>query len=116
MKRTLLAMSAALLVAACSDNGTEAAGGSAEGFDALPTSPAETRVVAGKMTFWMYEGDGGCFGYLANGASELQLWVDVDACGETEYAENQPAEVEVTFNPENQYGPGKTYTITRFIK
>ena len=42
------------------------------------------------------------------------LWIDADACGDTEYAENAPASVDITWLEDNQWGPGNTYTITRF--
>ena len=68
----------------------------------------------GKMAFWMFEGDAGCYGAIADGNSEVQLWVDADKCEDVEYSENEDASVEVTFSTENQYGPGDTYTITKF--
>lgn len=62
----------------------------------------------------MYEGDAGCYGTIEKGAQEVQLWIDADSCGDKEYQESEPASVVVTYNPDNQYGPGKTYTIVEF--
>ena len=62
----------------------------------------------------MYEGAAGCYGAITDGATEVNLWIDAESCGEKEYDENEAASVEVTFNSDNQYGPGKTYTITSF--
>lgn len=105
-------------LAGCSDSSNEmAAPGaslSAMRFPTLPASPAETVVLDGVMTFWEYEGDGGCYGTISDGLQELWLWVDVDTCGEVNYQDNDRAIVEVTFNPDNQFGPGKTYTIVSF--
>ena len=117
----LIKCGAVLLVlglAGCSDSGNEVAAPgallSATPFPTLPASPSETVVLDGAMTFWMYEGDGGCFGTISDGVQELWLWVDVDTCGDVEYEDNEHTVVEVTFNPDNQFRPGKTYTIVGF--
>ncbi len=115
MKCTFLSILLVITLAACSEpNNPKDAVSSHASFPALPINPSETVIVSGKMVFWMYEGDGGCFGSISDGAQELQLWVDVTTCGEAEYKENESASVEITFNPKNQYGPGKTYTIVSF--
>jgi len=88
---------------------------SAGSFPTLPTNTTETLVIEGEMVFWMYEGSGGCFGSLSDGSKEIQLWIDADSCGETEYAENENATVEVTFNTDNQYGTEVMYTIVNFL-
>jgi len=84
-------------------------------FPTLPTNTTETVVLDGEMVFWMYEGSGGCFGTISDGSKEVQLWIDAEACGETEYAENEDAVLEVTFNTDNQYGPEVMYTIVSFL-
>ena len=66
------------------------------------------------MSFWMYEGAAGCYGTITDGLSEVNLWVSEESCVEIDYSENEATSVEVTFRSENQYGPGKTYTITSF--
>ncbi len=107
-----------LALGACSESGSESTATSTAGkgrsFPALPTSTSESATLEGRMRFWMYEGDGGCFGTITDGTKDLELWVDVDTCGDKDYAENAPATVTVTFNPENQYGSGKMYTIVSF--
>ena len=95
----------------CSDSSNEII---QSGFDKLLQSSTDYVEINGTITFWMYEGDGGCFGSISKGGDEIQLWVGVDACGEHEYKEGEIATFEITFNSENQYGPGKTYTITEF--
>ncbi|MEH6567295.1 MAG: hypothetical protein V7756_18365 [Halopseudomonas sp.] len=101
----------------CSD-GNEAEStipaGNNVGFPALPAMPEERVTLNGRMTFWMYEGDGGCFGSISDGMQEVELWVDVETCDQVEYPENAPASVEVTYRPDNQYAPGKLYTIVSF--
>ena len=102
-----------LSLSACGDAPQEPLDSRANGL-ALPTGPHETITVSGKMTFWMYEGDAGCYGSLLTGGQEVELWIDADACGDTEYAENAPASVDITWREDNQWGPVNTYTITRF--
>ena len=117
-KRILIVTLFTILVAGCSEseNSDVAENSTASGpsFPSLPTSSSERVQLKGKMAFWMYEGDAGCYGTITDGSSEVELWIDADSCGEREYPENEDASVEVTFNSENQYGPGKTYTITNF--
>ncbi len=100
----------------CSENSapTTSTETSASRFPALPTSADERVTLNGRMTFWMYEGDGGCFGSISDGVQEVELWVDVDTCGEVEYPENAPASVAVTYRSDNQYAPGTLYTIVSF--
>lgn len=80
----------------------------------LPTNASEKVILSGLMSFWMYEGSAGCYGSLTIDISEVNLWVNADSCGEKEYKENESASVEVIYDTSNQYGPGKTYTITSF--
>ncbi len=116
MKNAIIAILFAAGLAACSDSADESSGTSAgSSFPPLPTSSSERVTLTGKMSFWMYEGAGGCFGTIASGSQEVQLWIDADGCGDQDYAENEDASVEVTFKADNQYGPGETYTITRFL-
>ncbi|WVM91099.1 hypothetical protein UMZ34_11075 [Halopseudomonas pachastrellae] len=52
-----------LSLSACGDAPQEPLNSRVNGL-ALPTGPHETITVSGKMTFWMYEGDAGCYGSL----------------------------------------------------
>jgi hypothetical protein len=102
----------------CSDGNAPESDESAQSNQAnqvsLPEGPNDRVKLTGEMSFWMYEGAAGCYGAFVSQGKEVQVWVDADTCGDREYAENQPATLELTFNPENQYGPGTTYTITSF--
>ena len=110
---TILTLSCVLL--ACSDSSEQVTESTSENsFPPLPTDSSERVNLSGKMSFWMYEGEAGCYGTIVKGSQEVQLWIDSNSCGEREYAENEDASVEVTFRSDNQYGPDKTYTITRF--
>ena len=114
---TVVLLSAAISLAACSKEPepSEAAGTSeASSLPRLPTSSSERVLLEGKMNFWMYEGDAGCYGSLERDGEEVQLWIDAESCGEKEYAEGEDAAVVVTFRSDEQYGPGKTYTIVEF--
>ena len=80
----------------------------------LPTSPSEKVLLKGKMTYWDWEGDAGCYGTFEKDGQEVQLWANADACENVEYKENQQVSIKVTFNPDEQWGPGNTYTVTNF--
>ena len=104
-----------LMLGACSDSENQALNQeSANPFPKLPTNNSEKVTLHGEMAFWMYEGSAGCYGAITDGSTEVSLWISADNCGEKEYAENEKASVEIIFNPDNQYGPEKTYTITGF--
>lgn len=115
--KAILILVAVAMVSSCSKTDSDegvAADESGSAFGVLPTSTADQVSVSGDMSFWMYEGDAGCYGNLTKGGSEIQLWVDADKCGNVEYEENAPATLVITFNPNEQWGPGKTYTIVDF--
>ncbi len=116
LNRIVLGILLLLFLSACSEseNDDSKHSNSDKGFQSLPSNESERTIVNGRMSFWMYEGDAGCYGTLAKGISEIQLWIDADSCIDKSYSENQKASVEITFNQSNQYGPGKTYTITAF--
>jgi len=118
--RNLGLLAAIVMLTACSDNSgqnTVPAGSNpaaSPGFPSLPSSADERVILNGKMTFWMYEGDAGCFGSISDGTQEVELWVDVDTCGQVEYPEDGTASLEVTFQPDMQLGQGPVYTIVNF--
>ena len=115
MKNYLAIITLSCLLLACSDSSEQVNNSvSEDNFPPLPTNSSERVKLNGKMSFWMYEGEAGCYGTIVKGSQEVQLWIDSDGCGEREYAENENASVEVTFRSDNQYGPDKIYTITRF--
>ena len=115
MTRTISLFSVLIFITACSDgNGPGPGQAASTNQVSFPESPSERVNLTGEMSFWMYEGAAGCYGTLVSQGEEVQVWVDADTCGDREYEENQRATLELTFNPDNQYGPGKTYTITSF--
>ena len=115
MTRTIALFTVLLFIAGCSDgNGPASDQPASSNQVSLPESPSERVNLTGEMSFWIYEGAAGCYGTLILQGKEIQVWVDADTCGDREYEENQRATLELTFNPDNQYGPGKTYTITSF--
>ncbi|WVM91944.1 hypothetical protein ULG90_19265 [Halopseudomonas pachastrellae] len=81
---------------------------------ALPTGPHETITVSGKMTSGCTKATPAATAACSPAVRRVELWIDADACGDTEYAENAPASVDITWREDNQWGPGNTYTITRF--
>ena len=80
----------------------------------LPTSPSDKVLLNGKMTYWDWEGDAGCYGTLEQDGQEVQLWANADSCKNVSYNENQEVAIKVTFNPDEQWAPGNTYTVISF--
>ena len=115
MTRTIALFTVLMFIVGCSDGNDSASDQAASSNQvSLPESPSERATLTGEMSFWMYEGAAGCYGTLVSQGKEIQVWVAADRCSDREYEENQSATLELTFNPDNQYGPGKTYTITSF--
>ena len=115
MNKLAIPLIALACLSACSDSNDadlKISGNST--FPPLPSNSSERVTLTGKMSFWMYEGEAGCYGTITSGSEEVNLWIDADSCGEKVFDENEQVSVEVTFSPDNQYGPGATYTITRF--
>ena len=82
-------------------------------FPDLPTNPSETARVEGKMSNWFVEGEAGCYGSLENAGSTIQVWSDIETCGDRDYAEGAPAALVVTWRPDEQWA-GNTYSIVEF--
>ncbi len=118
MIRTFTLFVVLISIMGCSDGNApesdEAAQSNQANQVSLPESLNDRVNLTGEMSFWMYEGAAGCYGTFVSQGKEVQVWVDADTCDDREYAENQPVTLELTFNPENQYGPGTTYTIKSF--
>lgn len=108
----------AFLFSACSAEPGSAAANAGSTADAelsaLPTNRSERVLLEGRMSFWMYEGDAGCYATLVRGAEEVELWSDAEICAGQEYAENQPAAVVVTYRADQQWGPGDSYSVIEF--
>lgn len=117
-KETLFLILFALFATACSkpdaESRPESTGSSSNaGFPSLPTTDAERVLIEGKMIGWFFEGDGGCFGTLKNGAQEVEVWAEADACEQKEYKENEPAAIVVTYRRSEQWAE-KSYSIVEF--
>lgn len=117
-KASIALICSTLLLTACSEEpggvgGSEPSTAGSE-LPALPTTRSERVLLEGKMSFWMYEGDAGCYGTLVRGVEEVELWADVETCAEHEYADNEPAAVVVTYRSDEQWGAGDSYSIVEF--
>ena len=84
-------------------------------FPTLPTGNKSV-TVTGTVTWWFWEGAGGCFGTLSAGGKDIELYSDADLCEPIEYEEGEVATMDIVFRKENQYNPnGKTmFTVIKF--
>lgn len=112
-----------LLMMGCSDSdddfsSVEVDSSNYSAFPALPTSTSETVELTGAMTWWFWEGDGGCFGTISDGRQSIELHAEADLCEPIEYEEGQEASIKITFDPSKQYSPDnqKMFSIIKFIK
>lgn len=107
-------------IVGCSDSSDEvdtSASSKFPEFPDLPKSTAETIEITGAMSWWFWEGDGGCFGTLTDGRKNIELHSEADLCEPIEYEEGAKASIQITYDSSKQYVSGKKmYTITRFIK
>lgn len=114
MKYALSIAALCAVLAACSDSAPGGAAYSGDSFPDLPTSNTDMTTLEGLMTSWKYEGSTGCYGTISDGNTVVQLWMDALSCGDQNVKENEQVSIDVIFAEENQYGPGKTYTIIYF--
>ena len=84
-------------------------------FPPLPTT-SKSVTVTGTVKWWFWEGDGGCFGTLSAGGTDIELYSEADLCAPIEYEEGDVATMDIVFLKENQYHPeGKDmYTVAKF--
>jgi len=80
----------------------------------LPTGSDEVVQLKGTMSFWIHEEATGCYGILKVGRQDVQLWSSSKKCAGVKYSDDQSTRLKVTYKPENQYGPGMTYTVVGF--
>ena len=104
----------------CIDNGPEIDSSISRKYQEiknLPASNIEKVELTGVMTWWFWEGDGGCFGTLTDGRKNIELHAEADLCEPIEYEEGAEAIVSVVYEPNKQYVSGKKmYSIIEFVK
>lgn len=119
MKNFLL-MAIIFLIGACSDSVEEKIDTSYSEkyskFPSLPVSGSQAVELMGAMSWWFWEGDGGCFGTITDGRQSIELHAEADLCEPIEYEEGQEAVIKVIYDPEKQYAPDgkKMYSIVSF--
>ena len=121
MKKTLL-MTIIILTGACSDDVVEEIDASFADeyseFPTLPVSGSQSVELMGAMTWWFWEGDGGCFGTITDGRQSIELHAEADLCEPIEYEEGQKTVIKVIYDSQKQYASEgkKMYSIVNFIK
>jgi len=113
-RKVLFAIMISVLISACSKKSNDTPDQGAALPANLPPKTGEVVTVSGNMSFWFYEGSGGCFGTLEADGAEIQLWTDVDLCGDRDYEENEKATLRIKYREDNQYGPDTIYTVVGF--
>lgn len=46
----------------------------------MPSLDGSSKSISGEITFWMLEGDAGCYGEIKVGNSLYELWSEADLC------------------------------------
>lgn len=118
--KKMVAIVYALILCGCTDSPEDLDASASQKypeFPSLPTSRSESIHVTDSMSWWFWEGDGGCFGTLTDGRSTIELHAEAELCESIDYKEGAEAAIEIVYDPSKQYVPDKkTYAITRFIK
>ncbi len=70
-------------------------------FPPLPVSSSQAVELMGAMSCWFGEGDGGCYGIVADGKQSVELHSEADLCEPIEYNEGQEAVVKVVHDLTN---------------
>ena len=76
----------------------------------FPISEYDEVDVRGKITYWYFDGNGGCHGFIELGGKEYALWDEDDLCN-GKYSEGQVTNIKITYKSDHQYGQDTTYTV-----
>ncbi len=97
--KTVLLIATFLLLEACSDDVTEeidiSFADKYSEFPPLPVSSSQAVELMGAMSCWFGEGDGGCYGIVADGKQSVKLHSEADLCEPIEYNEGTSRVVKV---------------------
>ena len=125
---TRLCLSLMPFILACSDSGGDEIDQNSEindslksqyqAFPTLPTAIDNQVVLIGAMTWWFWEGDGGCFAVISDGRQNVELHSEAERCELIEYDENQRAKVAVIYDADKQYATGGSamYSVVEFLE
>ena len=121
MLRIILFLMVTFFITACSEPDEEvntSVVNKYQAFSNLPTSPGQQIKLTGAMSWWFWEGDGGCFGTLTDGRVNVELHAEADLCETIKYDDGQEAAIIITFDPNKQFlaKNKKMYSIVEFIK
>lgn len=114
----------AFYITACSQGESPDASASGEGsaalqpFPPMPGGTAKSVQVTGKVTDWMFEGDGGCFGALTDDSTTIDVYSEANLCENVNAANGVILKVDIIYEADKQHdiGDGKkpAYTIVKF--
>jgi len=119
--KKILLVAVIVLLGACSGSAPEVDPSFAQKyseFPSLPVSSSQSVELRGAMTFWFWEGEGGCYGTITDGRKIVELHAEADLCRPIEYEEGQEAVVKISYDRELKYGPGDmmVYPVVSFGK
>ena len=77
--RILLILSVFFIVSCGNDDRVDESKSKNEGVE-MPSLDGGTKTISGEITFWMLEGDAGCYGEVKIGNSLYELWSEADLC------------------------------------
>ena len=92
-----------VFIASCSETEIEAeAEASTATSVSLPLADAGSQRIESVVTFWLWEGDAGCFGELDISGKTINVWAEADLCVDEEVQEGSKISIDIALESEKQ--------------
>lgn len=89
-------------LSACSQSSNENEDSSSSSYISLPTDSSTPVEIEGEVTFWMWEGDAGCYGEINSGGKVVELWSEADLCVDEKVTEGEVRTFSIIFEEAKQ--------------
>ena len=105
-----------LFLVACSDSGDNAS--KLSPFPEMPKDKSTLVQLTGKVDFWLFEGDAGCYGTLTDGLNKVEVYSEAIICEKVTVSEGSVITVDIIYDSQISDivsdGEKPSYTIIAF--
>ncbi len=89
-------------LSACSESRNENEVSDSSSYVSLPTNSSSPVEIEGEITFWMWEGDAGCYGEINSAGNVIELWSEADLCVDEKITEGEVRTLSIIFEQDMQ--------------
>lgn len=103
--KTIKILAAAIVISqlsACSESSNENEAYASSSYISLPTDSSSPVDIEGEITFWMWEGDAGCYGEINSAGNVIELWSEADLCVDEKVTEGEVRTLSIIFEQDMQ--------------